>query len=84
MMQSISLCDHVTERSVIGQYDLIVERGASSKQQQRCSPIYQVAKKLKCSKNVVTIWVELYKLYGVVGLQRLPQNCRYNYTENCL
>ena len=26
MMQSISLCDHVTERDVIGQYDLIVER----------------------------------------------------------
>ena len=26
MMQGISLCDHVTERAVIGQYDLIVER----------------------------------------------------------
>ena len=46
--------------------------------------IYQVAKKLKCSKNVVTMWVELYKLYDVAGLQRLPQNCRSNYTENCL
>lgn len=46
-------------------------------------PISQVAKKLKCSKNVVTMWVELYKLYSVAGLQRLPQNCRYNYTEKC-
>ena len=46
-------------------------------------PIFHVAKKLKCSKNVVTIWVEQYKLYGVAGLQRLPQNCRYNYTEKC-
>lgn len=46
-------------------------------------PIYYVAKKLKCSKNVVTMWVEQYKLYGVAGLQRLPQNCRYNYTEKC-
>ena len=26
MMQSIILCDHVTERDVIGQCDLIVER----------------------------------------------------------
>ena len=26
MMQGISLCDHVTERGVIGQYELIVER----------------------------------------------------------
>ena len=46
-------------------------------------PIFHVAKKLKCSKNVVTIWVEQYKLYGVAGLQRLPQNCRYNYAEKC-
>ena len=30
------------------------------------------------------MWGELYKLYSVAGLQRLPQNCRYNYTENCL
>ena len=46
-------------------------------------PIYHVAKKLKCSKNVVTMWVEQYKLYGAAGLQRLPQNCRYNNTEKC-
>ena len=30
MMQGISPCDHVTERSVIGQYDLIVERASYS------------------------------------------------------
>ena len=29
MMQGISLCDHVTERDVIGQCDLIVEREAN-------------------------------------------------------
>ena len=46
-------------------------------------PIFHVAKKLQCSKNVVTMWVEQYKLYGAAGLQRLPQNCRYNYTEKC-
>ena len=31
MMQSIILCDHVTERAVIGQYDLIVERDVTER-----------------------------------------------------
>ena len=31
MMQSISLCDHVTEREVIGQCDLIVERDVTER-----------------------------------------------------
>ena len=32
MMQGISLCDHVTERAVIGQYDLIVERDVTERE----------------------------------------------------
>ena len=31
MMQSINLCDHVTEREVIGQCDLIVERAVTER-----------------------------------------------------
>ena len=36
-------------------------------------PIFHVAKKLKCSKNVVTMWVEQYKLYGADTYRRMSE-----------
>ena len=46
-------------------------------------PIFQVAKQLGFSKNVITVWLEQYKQYGINGLERLPYNCRYDFKEKC-
>lgn len=46
-------------------------------------PPTRIAKILGFSRNVIAVWCELFKNEGIVGLQRLPYNCRYNFEEKC-
>ena len=46
-------------------------------------PPTRIAKILGFSRNVIVVWCELFKNEGIVGLQRLPYNCKYNFEEKC-
>ena len=59
------------------------EKLKAIKMYNRGVPPTRIAKILGFSRNVIAVWCELFKNEGIVGLQRLPYNCRYNFEEKC-
>ena len=59
------------------------EKLKAIKMYNRGVPPTRIAKILGFSRNVIVVWCELFKNEGIVGLQRLPYNCRYNFEEKC-